>query len=102
MTNPDLKAAVDMLMSDQISDDGSYMFLTIFNALVNPQGGKKGDEYFVLKDFDAYRKAQEEVDKAYRDRRGWAQKCLINIATSGIFCSDRSVQDYDRNIWHIS
>lgn len=102
MTDPDLKAAVDMLMSDQISDDGNYMFLTIYNALVNPQGGKKADEYFVLKDFDAYRKAQEEVDKAYRDRRAWAQKCLVNIATSGHFCSDRSVQDYNRNIWHIS
>ncbi|MDO5754778.1 MAG: glycogen/starch/alpha-glucan phosphorylase [Tissierellia bacterium] len=99
--NEDIKRVVDTLLSDRISDAGSYMFLDIYNSLIDPQFGQKADEYFVLKDFHAYKAAQEEVDKAYKDRRSWAQKCLANIAGSGKFSSDRTIKEYAEEIWKI-
>ena len=55
----------------------------------------------MLADFDSYRRAQEEVDRAYLDRARWNRMSLMNIATSGIFSADRSVNDYAREIWNI-
>lgn len=60
-----------------------------------------GDEYFVLADFDAYVKAHEHLNLLYQDRLAWAKKCLINIAESAYFSSDRTVKEYVRDIWHI-
>lgn len=102
MNDKELKDAVDMLMEHEILDDGgTYMFLDIYNELVDPQNGGRADRYFILKDFDSYRKAHEEIDRCYRDRMGWARKCLINLANSGKFSSDRSIEDYARDIWNI-
>ena len=61
----------------------------------------KNDEFFVLADFDAYVRAQEEIERRYRDRSGWAKSCLINIAESGYFSSDRTIEEYAREIWNI-
>jgi len=61
----------------------------------------KNDEYFVLGDFEAYRKAQSETQSRYQDSAKWAESMLINIACSGYFSSDRTVQEYVRDIWHI-
>ncbi|MBR4164117.1 MAG: glycogen/starch/alpha-glucan phosphorylase, partial [Solobacterium sp.] len=61
----------------------------------------KNDEFFVLADFDAYVKAQEEVERRYNDRQGWAKSCLINIAKSGFFSSDRTIEEYAEEIWDI-
>ena len=61
----------------------------------------KNDEFFVLADFDAYVKAQEEASRRYQDQRGWARSCLINIAKSGYFSSDRTIEEYVRDIWHV-
>ena len=62
----------------------------------------KNDEFFVLADFDAYVKAQEEISARYQDRRAWAKSCLVNIAKSGYFSSDRTIEEYVRDIWHIN
>lgn len=61
----------------------------------------KNDEYLVLADFDAYVKAQEEIVRRYQDRSGWAKSCLINIAESGYFSSDRTIRQYAEETWHI-
>ena len=61
----------------------------------------KNDEFFVLRDFDAYVKAQEEVEKRYLDRNMWAKSCLINIAKSGYFFSDRTIAEYAKDIWKL-
>ncbi|MBR3312441.1 MAG: glycogen/starch/alpha-glucan phosphorylase [Solobacterium sp.] len=61
----------------------------------------KNDEFFVLADFDSYVKAQEEVDVRYADRYGWAKSCIINIAKSWYFSSDRTIEEYVRDIWKI-
>ncbi len=61
----------------------------------------KNDEFFVLKDFDAYIKAQEEIEKLYRDQDKWTKMALVNIAKSGIFSSDKTIEKYANDIWNI-
>ena len=60
-----------------------------------------GDEYFVLKDFDAYVRAQEAANQAYKNRKKWTEMSMINIARSGKFSSDRTIQEYADQIWHL-
>lgn len=93
--NPHLKRVIDSLM------DGTFIanreeFRVIFEELMN-----KNDEYFVLADYDAYCKAQAKVRDLYQDRSHWAKVCLINIAKSGFFSSDRTIQEYVDDIWHL-
>ena len=93
--NPHLKRVIDSLM------DGTFIenreeFRVIFEELMN-----KNDEYFVLADYDAYCKAQMQVRDLYQNRLGWAKVCLINIAKSGFFSSDRTIQEYVDDIWHL-
>ncbi|MDO5047633.1 MAG: glycogen/starch/alpha-glucan phosphorylase [Anaerococcus sp.] len=96
-----IKDVVDSLVSGEFDDNGSYMFLDIYNELINPQNGQRADQYYLLKDFDSYRRAQEEVNDAYRDKRAWSRKMLINIANSGFFSSDRTIENYADDIWKI-
>ena len=76
------------------------MFLDIYNGLFK-EDWSRPDSYFILKDLRSYIEAQKEVDKAYRDQRSWAQKCLMNLANAGKFSSDRTIKDYAENIWNI-
>ena len=60
------------------------------------------DCYFILKDFDSYRLAQEKIEKLYQDKDRWAQMAIVNIAQSGYFTSDRTIKDYVKDIWHLT
>lgn len=97
----DIKRAVDSLVSGAFSDNGSFMFLDIYNALVKSDYHGRLDEYFILKDFASYRDAQQAVDQAYRDPMSWSKKCLINLANSGKFSSDRTILQYAQEIWRV-
>ena len=99
--NEDIKDAVDALVSGELDDKDSYMFLDIYNCLINPQGGERADTYFVLKDFEDYKKTQEKVNKEYSDRLTWARKSLKNIANAGFFSSDRTILEYAKDIWKL-
>ena len=77
------------------------MFLDIYNELINPQDGSRGDRYYVLKDFEDYRRAHEQINKDYRDKLAWSKKCLMNIANAGYFSSDRTIIDYADHIWKV-
>ncbi len=72
-------------------------FLIIYDSLL-----KHNDEYFVLKDFDSYVKAQDRIDKLYRDKSKWAEMAIVNIGCSGIFSSDRTIYEYASEIWDMS
>ena len=61
----------------------------------------KNDEFFVLADFDSYLKAQDEIERRYLNRNNWARSCLVNIAKSGYFSSDRTIEEYATDIWNI-
>ncbi|MDU3199314.1 MAG: glycogen/starch/alpha-glucan phosphorylase, partial [Anaerococcus hydrogenalis] len=99
--NQDIKDAVDTLLSGELNDNDSYMFLDIYNSLINPQGGEKADNYFVLKDFEDYKNTHEKINKEYSDRLKWAKKSLKNIANSGYFSSDRTILEYAKDIWKL-
>lgn len=100
LNDPEIKDAVDSLMSGEFKDNDTFMLFDLFNSLLKEDGGK-ADQYFILKDFRDYINAQEEIDREYRNRREWAKKCLKNLANSGKFTSDRTIKDYAENIWEI-
>lgn len=97
----EIRRAVDSLLNGILKDNDSYMFLDIYNALVDPKDGSRGDQYYILKDFQSYKDAHKKVDLAYRDPLGWAKRCLKNLANSGKFSSDRTIADYNNHIWNL-
>ncbi|WP_330654230.1 glycogen/starch/alpha-glucan phosphorylase [Caproiciproducens sp. MSJ-32] len=89
-----IKRVVDSLVDGTYSSDKDR-FRIIYDNLL-----KYNDEFLVLKDFNSYLEAQEEVDKLYNDRCNWQKKCGINIASSGVFSSDRTILEYFNEIWN--
>jgi starch phosphorylase len=82
--------------TDAVWSDDPDDFRLIFNELMT-----KNDEFFVLADFDAYVKAQEKIEELYQDQNLWAKMCLVNIAKSGYFSSDRTIEQYVKDIWKV-
>lgn len=91
-----IRKVVDSLVDGTFSSDPED-YRIIYDDLVN-----NNDMYYVLADFDAYVKAQEEAEKLYKNKKLWANKCLINIAKSGYFSSDRTIEDYANDIWKVN
>ncbi len=96
-----LQRVIDSLIDGTWHKDRN-LFQELYNSLVYGCDGNRPDEYYVIKDFEGYRQAQNKVDKAYRDRLGWAKKSFINIANSGKFTSDRTISQYANEIWTIN
>jgi len=69
--------------------------------LLNTYNSNKADQYFILKDFESYAEAQRHVSEAYRDQKKWAKMAIMNTASCGKFSSDRTIQEYVDEIWHI-
>jgi starch phosphorylase len=90
-----LRNVMDLLVNQHFSDD-DVEFKDIFYSLLY-----NNDEYFVLKDFDCYIDVQNNVQKTYQSQTDWLQKSIINIAQSGMFSSDRTIQQYAKEIWNI-
>lgn len=93
--DPKIKRVIDSLV-DGSWDNNREQFRVIFEELMN-----HNDEYFVLADLDAYLKALNNIEERYQDQAEWAKACLINIAKSGYFSSDRTIKEYVDDIWHI-
>lgn len=96
-----LKKVVDTLVDGSFDDGGTGMFKEIYDSLLKDASWHKADEYYLMKDFDAYRQAQKKVDKAYKDKMKWARMCWINMSNAGRFSSDRTVKEYAKEIWNI-
>ena len=77
------------------------MFKDIYNSLLTGQGAPRPDNYFILKDFRPYAEAQKRVEDAYRDPERWAKMAILNVASCGKFTSDRTIQEYVDDIWHL-
>ena len=90
-----IRNAMNSLINGTWSDDIDD-FRVIYDEIL-----AKNDEFFVLADFDAYVNAQDEIERRYLDRNSWAKSCLVNIAKSGWFSSDRTIEEYASDIWHI-
>lgn len=98
---PGLKKVVDTLINGTFDDGDIGMFEELYTSLLEGASWHRADNYFIFKDFDDYRKAQNKVDVEYKDRLSWAKKCLINIANAGKFSSDRTIMEYAKEIWSI-
>jgi starch phosphorylase len=99
-SDPDIRKVLTQLINGTYSAD-TELFRPLYNSLLNTQSTAKADTYFILKDFKAYAEAQRRVEAAYRDEEGWAKSALINISSSGKFTSDRTIQQYVDEIWHL-
>ncbi len=97
----DIRRVLMQLINGTYSPQDSELFRSLYNSLLNTQSTNKADTYFILKDFKAYAAAQKKVEEAYRDTAGWAKKAILNVACSGKFTSDRTIQQYVDEIWHL-
>ena len=100
-SDADIKKVVDQLV-DGTYDHDRELFRSLYNSLLNTQSTDKADRYFILKDFRAYAEAQKKVEEAYRDETGWARSAILNVAKSGKFTSDRTIEEYVKDIWHLN
>ncbi len=91
----DVKKVLDSLVDGTFSND-KEKFRIIYDEILN-----RRDEYFVLKDFKPYLEASKKIEELYLDQKKWAKMCLINIAYSGYFSSDRTIKEYNRDVWHL-
>ncbi|HAH63736.1 MAG TPA: glycogen phosphorylase, partial [Treponema sp.] len=98
--NPQLARVVNQL-TDGTYDPTHQEFKEIHDSLVYGVEGQRPDVFYVLADFDAYCKAQELVGTVYQDQKKWARTALMNIANSGKFSSDRTIEEYVKDIWHL-
>ena len=94
--NAELKRALDQIREGFFAPDEQGIFEPIINALLH-----EGDYFMVLADYEAYVKAQEEVEKVYRDEKAWNEKAILNVANIGKFSSDRTIKDYAEEIWDV-
>lgn len=99
--DPEIHRVVDQLVDGTYANGDTEMYRDLYNSLLHAQGGNRADVYFILKDFRSYADAQERVEKAYRDKEGWAKMALSNTACSGKFSSDRTIKEYADEIWHL-
>ncbi len=101
-SDPDIRKVLMQLINGFYSPDDTELFRKIYNSLLNTESTQYADTYFTLLDFRAYAEAQHRVEEAYRDEPGWAKKALLNVANVGKFSSDRTIQEYVDDIWHLN
>ena len=89
------------LINGTYSPQDPELFRPLYNSLLNTQDTAKADTYFILKDFRSYADAQKRVEEAYRDQQRWSKMAMMNTACSGKFTSDRTIEEYVRDIWHL-
>jgi len=99
-TDQEIRQVLMSLINGTFSDD-TEMFRDIYDSLLNTNSSDRADTYFILADFKAYVRAQKEVEKAYRDETRWAKMAILNVAKSGKFTSDRTIEEYANEIWKL-
>ncbi|MBO4399150.1 MAG: glycogen/starch/alpha-glucan phosphorylase, partial [Lachnospiraceae bacterium] len=100
-TDQDIRTVMTQMINGFYSPENPELFRELYNSLLDRNGGERADQYFILKDFRSYAAAQERVEEAYRDEARWAKMALLNVAKSGKFSSDRTIEEYVRDIWHL-
>ena len=96
----DLRKVLMQLINGTYAPDDPDRFRELYDSLLTDYYGTP-DRYFILKDFASYAKAQQEVEKAYNDPLGWARKAMLNVANVGKFSSDRTIEEYAKEIWKL-
>jgi len=99
--SPHLHKAVKQLVDGSYRMPSGDVFSEIYESLVNGIEGRRADPYYVIADFASYEEVHEKVLSEYQDWKAWTQKSLFNISRSAKFSSDRTIQNYVDEIWHI-
>ncbi len=99
-TDPEIRQVLMQLINGTFSAD-TEMFRDIYNSLLDRNNMPRPDQYFILGDFRSYAEAQKRVEEAYKDEKRWAKMALLNTACAGKFTSDRTIQEYVDDIWHL-
>lgn len=97
----DIRRVLMQLINGEYAKDDPERFREIYNSLLNTNSSDRADTYFILADFKSYARAQQKVEEAYRDEARWAKMAILNVASSGKFTSDRTIQQYVDEIWHL-
>lgn len=100
-TDQDIRQVLMQLINGVYSPNEPERFRELYNSLLIDGGYNRPDPYFILKDFRAYAEAQKRVEAAYRDEKNWARSAILNVACSGKFTSDRTIQEYVDEIWKL-
>ena len=99
-TDEEIRQVLMQLINGTFSSD-TELFRDLYDSLLNTKNTDRADRYFILADFRSYADAQKRVEAAYKDEKGWAKKALLTTACSGKFTSDRTIQEYVDDIWHL-
>ena len=97
----EIRRVLMQLINGYYAPDNPELFRDIYNSLLNTKSSDRADTYFILKDFRSYAEAHQRVDKAYRDQAWWAKAAILNTANCGKFTSDRTIEEYVKDIWHL-
>ncbi|MBP7175337.1 MAG: glycogen/starch/alpha-glucan phosphorylase [Thermoclostridium sp.] len=100
-SNPVVQKVLDTLIDGTFSDEGTGMFQELYDSILEGASWHKPDHYYILLDLPDYIEAKLRVNKDYNDREEFARKCLVNIANSGYFSSDRTIREYAWDIWKL-
>lgn len=100
-TDQEIRRVLMQLINGYYSPQDPELFRDIYNSLLNTKNSSKADTYFILKDFRSYVDAQKKVEEAYRDEKRWVKAAMTNVACSGKFSSDRTIEEYVKDIWHL-
>ena len=97
----DIRRVLMQLINGYFAPYDPELFRDIYNSLLNTKSSDRADTYFILKDFRMYADAHKKIDAAYRDQKWWARAAMLNTACSGKFTSDRTIEEYVKDIWHL-
>ena len=100
-SDQDIRRVLMQLINGYYSPENPELFRDIYDSLLNTKSSDRADTYFILKDFRSYAEAHDRIDKAYRDEKWWAKAAILNVANTGKFTSDRTIEEYVRDIWHL-
>lgn len=99
-SDSDIRMILNQLVNGFYSPENPELFREIYTSLLG-SGGERADQYFILKDFRSYEAAQQKVENAYRNTAQWAKAAILNVAHCGKFSSDRTIEEYVKDIWHL-
>lgn len=99
--NANVRKVLMQLVNGTYCPEDPELFRDLYNSLLNTQCTAKADTYFILKDFDSYAETQKKIQEAYKDTKKWNKMAILNVASSGKFSSDRTIQEYVDDIWHL-
>ena len=101
-TNPAVRKVMTQLIDGTLCPENPRMFQEIYHGLLFGDGGNMADPYFVLKDLTQYHITERKIASDYTDKDKWLHKAIMNTACSGVFSSDRTINEYNEKIWHLN